>query len=65
MYDAMGVRRHAGLQAQVLNSVVADLVAKEAGDTGRQKLKEVLGHTPAQVLAGALLGIGVGLLLGP
>jgi len=56
MYDAMGVRRHAGLQAQVLNVVVEDHPSISF------KLKEVLGHTPRQVLMGGLLGIAVGLL---
>ncbi|KAL6767853.1 CGL83 [Auxenochlorella protothecoides x Auxenochlorella symbiontica] len=63
MYDAMGVRRHAGLQAEVLNAVVADLLAHHPVSE-RRKLKEVLGHTPAQVVAGAALGLGIGLVLG-
>lgn len=60
MYDAMGVRRHAGLQAQVLNAVVNDLL--EGHPVSERKLKEVLGHTPRQVLCGGILGILVGLL---
>lgn len=58
MYDAMGVRRHAGLQAEVINVVVTDLMD---GDhpISQRKLKEVLGHTPRQVLAGAALGLVV------
>lgn len=60
MYDAMGVRRHAGLQAEVLNAVVQDLL--EGHPMSERKLKEVLGHTPRQVLAGAILGLIVGLL---
>lgn len=51
MYDAMGVRRHAGLQAEVLN-IVAESVL-EGHPKAEQKLKEVLGHTPRQVGAGA------------
>lgn len=47
MYDAMGVRRHAGLQAEVLNVVVEDLL--EDHPVSEKKLKEVLGHTPRQV----------------
>jgi len=61
MYDAMGVRRHAGLQAEVLNAVVEDLL--EHHPISEKKLKEVLGHTPRQVLFGAVLGIVVALLL--
>jgi acid phosphatase family membrane protein YuiD len=60
MYDAMGVRRHAGLQAEVLNAVVEDLL--EGHPVSERKLKEVLGHTPRQVLCGAALGILVGLV---
>lgn len=60
MYDAMGVRRHAGLQAQVLNAVVNDLL--EGHPVSERKLKEVLGHTPRQVMCGAILGLAVGLL---
>lgn len=57
MYDAIGVRRHAGMQAQVLNLIVADLF--QGHPISQRKLKELLGHTPSQVLAGALLGIVV------
>ena len=61
MYDAMGVRRHAGLQAQVLNAVVNSVLEDHPTVSGR-KLKEVLGHTPRQVLMGGLLGVCIGLL---
>lgn len=47
MYDAMGVRRHAGKQAEVLNKVINELL--EDHPVGEIKLKEVLGHTPRQV----------------
>ena len=60
MYDAMGVRRHAGLQAQVLNAVVDDLL--EDHPVSGRKLKEVLGHTPRQVMMGGLLGVLIGLV---
>ncbi|KAG6437656.1 hypothetical protein SASPL_102578 [Salvia splendens] len=55
MYDAIGVRRHAGMQAQVLNVIVEDLF--QGHPISQRKLKELLGHTPSQVFAGALLGI--------
>ncbi|KAJ7962580.1 Acid phosphatase/vanadium-dependent haloperoxidase-related protein [Quillaja saponaria] len=55
MYDAIGVRRHAGMQAEVLNMIVADLF--QGHPISQRKLKELLGHTPSQVIAGALLGI--------
>ncbi|CAA6661108.1 unnamed protein product [Spirodela intermedia] len=54
MYDAIGVRRHAGMQAAVLNMIVQDLF--EGHPISQRKLKELLGHTPSQVIAGALLG---------
>lgn len=54
MYDAAGVRRHAGAQAEVLNTVVRELLSMHA--VSQKKLKEVLGHTPLQVLMGAILG---------
>ncbi|XP_015968367.1 uncharacterized protein LOC107491944 isoform X1 [Arachis duranensis] len=54
MYDAIGVRRHAGMQAEVLNMIVADLF--KGHPISERKLKELLGHTPSQVIAGALLG---------
>ncbi|KAG6582673.1 yuiD [Cucurbita argyrosperma subsp. argyrosperma] len=57
MYDAIGVRRHAGMQAEVLNLIVEDLF--QGHPISKRKLKELLGHTPSQVLAGALLGIAV------
>ncbi|XP_057531339.1 uncharacterized protein LOC130809622 [Amaranthus tricolor] len=57
MYDAIGVRRHAGMQAQVLNKIIEDLF--QGHPISERKLKELLGHTPSQVFAGALLGIVV------
>lgn len=59
MYDAAGVRRHAGKQAEVLNILLEDLLEGHA--VSETKLKEVLGHTPIQVCVGALLGLLVGL----
>ncbi len=61
MYDAAGVRRAAGRQAAVLNRLVDDLVAQRG--IQEERLRELLGHTPIEVLAGAALGIAVGLLL--
>ncbi|KAF5464466.1 hypothetical protein F2P56_014540 [Juglans regia] len=57
MYDAIGVRRHAGMQAEVLNMIVEDMF--QGHPISKRKLKELLGHNPSQVLAGALLGIVV------
>ena len=60
MYDAQGVRRAAGRQATVLNRLVDDLVAMRGIQEDR--LRELLGHTPFEVLVGGALGVGVGLL---
>lgn len=57
MYDATSVRYHAGVQAQVLNVVVREML--QGHPVSEQKLKEILGHTPLQVFAGASLGIAV------
>ncbi|GGH19774.1 divergent PAP2 family protein [Paenibacillus segetis] len=62
MYDAAGIRRNAGLHASLLNRLVKQTPAllKDAPPTD---LKELLGHRPVEVLAGALLGIGISLLI--
>lgn len=57
MYDAAGVRRAAGKQAKVLNKLVREMRVEHTIKDSR--LKELLGHTPLEVLAGALLGIAV------
>ncbi|CAL1413489.1 unnamed protein product [Linum trigynum] len=56
MYDATGVRLHAGRQAEVLNQIVYELPAEHPLAESRP-LRELLGHTPAQVVAGCLLGV--------
>lgn len=60
MHDAMNVRLQAGKQAALLN-VVADTVEEISGTDlpNEEKLKELLGHTPLQVVAGCLLGLTV------
>jgi acid phosphatase family membrane protein YuiD len=60
MYDAAGLRRAAGRQAEVLNRLVEDLVHMRGVQEAR--LRELLGHTPTEVLVGALIGIVVGLI---
>ncbi|KAF9604383.1 hypothetical protein IFM89_006392 [Coptis chinensis] len=55
MYDASGVRLHAGRQAEILNQIVYELPTEHPlADT--RPLRELLGHTPPQVVAGCLLG---------
>jgi acid phosphatase family membrane protein YuiD len=57
MYDAAGVRRAAGKQAELLNFLL-----HHHETAPKEQLKELLGHTPIEVIAGAVLGIAVGLL---
>ena len=61
MYDACGVRREAGEHARILNRL-EDMLFSETL-TPEEKLKELIGHTPLQVVFGALLGILVALAL--
>lgn len=61
MYDAAGVRRSTGKNAAVLNRLIDDLY--KDGSFKEEHLKELVGHTPIQVLAGALLGILIGTLM--
>lgn len=62
MYDARGVRRETGIQATVLNEIV-DIVEKLGADVSYdEKLKEFIGHTPLQVLIGAVFGVFVALV---
>ncbi|MFZ8846536.1 MAG: divergent PAP2 family protein [Candidatus Hydrothermia bacterium] len=60
MYDAAGIRRAAGKQAEILNKIIEDLYAGRKTD---EKLKELLGHTPIEVLVGAIWGIIVALIM--
>ena len=60
--DAFGLRQYLGAQGKVLNELVDDLKEDDLLDENYPKLLEKIGHTPAQVLAGALLGIMVSLL---
>ena len=63
MYDATGVRRAAGEQAKVLNKMLEKQSLNETDDLLQVELKEFLGHTPLQVLAGALLGILIAMII--
>ena len=62
MYDAAGLRRSASKQAIVLNKIIKELFSPEHL-LSREKLKELLGHTKKEVVAGALLGIAVSMLM--
>ena len=63
MYDAMGVRRETGKQAELLNQITEIFSANyEDFDTPEKALKVLVGHTPLQVLFGCLLGILIGIV---
>jgi uncharacterized protein len=62
MYDAAGVRRAAGRMAGILNQLLADLY-QEHPERFPVRLKELLGHTPIEVLAGFALGIVVAVVV--
>lgn len=61
MYDAAGVRRSAGQQAAILNRIVEDWGREDYTHT-EKRLKELLGHTPIEVIAGALLGMIIAII---
>lgn len=66
MFDAAGVRRHAGEQAVILNRIIeaSDGMFKElAGGSKGKELKELLGHQPIEVLMGGLFGILLSMLV--
>lgn len=54
MFDAQGVRRAAGAQAATLNKMIEEIYFNKG--IRPERLKELLGHTPVEVFAGALLG---------
>lgn len=62
MYDASGIRLHAGRQAEILNQLVCELPPEHPLSSVRP-LRDSLGHTPLQVCAGALLGCLVSYLI--
>ncbi len=57
-HDAMGVRRETGKQAVIIIEMIELLEAMTKKDLPEAKLKEFVGHTPLQVIAGSLIGIG-------
>jgi uncharacterized protein len=63
MYDAMSLRREAGKHADILNELLLLSFIRDAFKE-REALRELLGHTPLEVLAGAILGIATGIWLG-
>ena len=63
MYDATGVRRETGKQAKLLNSILSENPLKLNAEVLQEKLKEYVGHTPLQVVAEAILGICLALVI--
>lgn len=66
MYDAMGVRHETGEQAKVLNLMMEDWMEDDEENAtlvSGKKLKEKVGHTPFEVLSGALLGILIAVII--
>lgn len=61
VYDATGVRRAAGQQGLILNQMIEDLRSNLG--LRYERVRELFGHTPFEVLAGVLLGFVVGMLL--
>ncbi len=62
LFDAQGVRRWSGRQAQILNKMMEDIYFKRR--IQEQRLKELLGHTPLEVFAGMGVGLTTALVLG-
>lgn len=64
MYDAAGVRQAAGKQARILNQMIDELF-REHPTFSEDRLKELLGHTPFQVIVGSVLGVTISWLAAP
>lgn len=64
MYDAAGVRQAAGKQARILNQMIDELFSKDH-EFNEDRLKELLGHTPFQVIVGSILGVTISCLAAP
>lgn len=60
MFDAAGVRRSVGRQAAILNKMMEDV--NKGREVPETRMKELLGHTPIEVFAGALVGIVLALI---
>ncbi|MBQ7175256.1 MAG: divergent PAP2 family protein [Lachnospiraceae bacterium] len=63
MHDAMGVRLETGKQAKVLNALLQENPFAWEGEVLENHLKELVGHTPLQVVCGAILGVLVGVVI--
>jgi acid phosphatase family membrane protein YuiD len=61
LFDAQGMRRTVGKQAEILNRILDDIYWKRK--ITEDRMKELLGHTPVEVLAGMVLGIVIAILI--
>lgn len=69
MYDAGGIRRHAGEHAVLLNRIAMEMTkvgisAEKVNAEEGERLREILGHQPSEVVIGAILGALIGILFG-
>lgn len=64
LYDAGGVRRASGMQAQMINQIRKILESKQVNNNSEDKLKELIGHTPMEVVGGAIIGVILAFLFG-
>lgn len=62
IYDAMGVRRETGRQSEVLNQIMTQMLV-EGKPIDEKQLKELVGHSPIEVLGGLIVGTAVTLLM--
>ncbi|MCK4489718.1 MAG: divergent PAP2 family protein, partial [Anaerolineales bacterium] len=60
IYDATGIRREAGRQAVLINTIIEEIAKGKLAQ--HKRLKEVLGHTPGEAILGTLLGLGISLI---
>lgn len=63
MYDAIGVRQETGKQSKLLNLIMEKNIFELDNEQIQKRLKEFVGHTPLQVVAGAVLGILVAVIV--
>ncbi|HET7011849.1 MAG TPA: divergent PAP2 family protein [Anaerolineales bacterium] len=63
IYDATDIRRQAGKHAEIINTIINDLV--EGHPLRQEQLREVLGHSPGEALVGTLMGVALAQLLVP
>ena len=60
IYDATGIRREAGRQAVLINTIIEEIAKGKLAQ--HKRLKEVLGHTPGEALMGTLLGLAISVI---